>query len=151
MHNFLTINELTLTDMCFVAYPIVFTGLRHWSPGLSGLSFLGIMTGTFLAIFSDPFVRSIYNKHKVDPATGKPPPEALIWSVCVAAVLIPIGIIWFAWTCEPRRAHWAVPICAGIPFGTGTSLVFIHGNNYLLNSYSIYAASALAGNAVVRR
>ncbi len=32
----------------------------------------------------------------------------------------------------------------------GNTLSFIYGSNYLAGSYGIYAASALAGNAVTR-
>jgi hypothetical protein len=30
-------------------------------------------------------------------------------------------------------------------------MVFLYANNYLVTSYDVYAASAMAGNAVVRR
>jgi hypothetical protein len=46
--------------------------------------------------------------------------------------------------------HWIAPIIAGIPFGAGNCGVFIYASNYLVHSYGIYAASALAGNAVLR-
>jgi hypothetical protein len=46
--------------------------------------------------------------------------------------------------------HWALPIAAGIPFGFGNAAVFIYAGNYLSYSYGIYAASAMAGNAVMR-
>ena len=70
--------------------------------------------------------------------------------VCLAAVLVPIGELWFAWTCLPKTIHWAWPIAAGIPFGAGNGAIFIYASNYLVHSYGIYAASAMAGNAVVR-
>ncbi|KAF3932016.1 hypothetical protein ABW20_dc0103744 [Dactylellina cionopaga] len=57
--------------MSFVAYPIVYTELRGWAPKYSGLAFLGICGGTFLGIAMDPLVRWGYNRHKVDPETGK--------------------------------------------------------------------------------
>ncbi|KAK6513479.1 hypothetical protein TWF281_005103 [Arthrobotrys megalospora] len=137
--------------MSFVAYPVVYTELRGWEAKYSGLAFLGICAGTFLGIALDPFVRWGYNRHKVDPETGKIPPEALIWSVCIAAVLSPVGLYIFAWTSDPSIVKpWIWSILAGIPFGTGNCLIFIHGSNYLLNSYSIYAASAAAGNTVAR-
>jgi hypothetical protein len=89
------------------------------------------------------------NAHKHDPETGRPYPEAMVSVVCIAAVLIPAGEIWFAWTCTPN-VHWIWPILAGIPFGAGNCGVFIYSSNYLVQSYGIYAASALAGNAVLR-
>ena len=52
-------------------------------------------------------------------------------------------------TCTPN-VHWIFPLLAGIPFGAGNCGVFIYASNYLVHSYGIYAASALAGNAVLR-
>lgn len=89
------------------------------------------------------------NAHKHDPETGKPYPEAMVSVVCVSAILIPAGEIIFAWTCTPN-VHWIWPILAGVPFGMGNAGVFIYATNYLVQSYNIYAASALAGNAVLR-
>jgi membrane protein implicated in regulation of membrane protease activity len=89
------------------------------------------------------------NAHQKDPETGKPSPESMISVVCIASILIPIGEFIFAWTCTPN-VHWIAPILAGIPFGAGNCAVFIYASNYLVHSYGIYAASALAGNAVFR-
>lgn len=36
--------------LCFVAYPIVFTKLRGWSPGFTGLAFSGIGVGGMIVI-----------------------------------------------------------------------------------------------------
>ncbi|KAJ6055999.1 hypothetical protein N7444_005097 [Penicillium canescens] len=136
--------------LCFVAYPIVFQGIRGWDLGLSGLAFLGIGIGVVLTIACEPLIRRLINNHAVDPETGKPPPEAMVSLICICAVLIPIGELWFAWTCSPASIHWIAPLLAGIPFGAGNTGVFIYASNYLTGSYGMYAASALAGNSVIR-
>ena len=46
--------------------------------------------------------------------------------------------------------HWAPSIISGIPFGMGMVLVFLSIFNYLIDSYTVYAASVLAANAVLR-
>ncbi|KAM0805489.1 benomyl/methotrexate resistance protein [Usnea florida] len=135
--------------LCFVAYPIVFTGVRGWSAGISGLAFTGLAVGCFLVIGTEPLLRRMINSHKKDPETGKVPPEAMVSVVCIAAVLVPVGELWFAWTCVPP-VHYIWPILAGIPFGAGNTAVFIYASNYLAHSYGIYAASAMAGNSVIR-
>ncbi|KAF4550319.1 Efflux pump FUB11-like protein [Elsinoe fawcettii] len=135
--------------LCFVAYPIVFTQGRGWEAGVSGLAFCGIGVGSLIVICCEPLIRRIINNHKVDPETGKPPPEAMVFPVCIASVLMPVGELWFAWTCTPN-VHYIVPIIAGVPFGAGCTAIFIYASNYLVYSYGIYAASALAGNAVLR-
>lgn len=73
----------------------------------------------------------------------------MVSAVCIAAVLIPVGQFWFAWTCTPN-VHWIVPILAGVPFGAGNGGIFIYGSNYVVHSYGMYAASALAGNTFLR-
>ncbi|OCK83166.1 MFS general substrate transporter [Lepidopterella palustris CBS 459.81] len=135
--------------LCFVAYPIVFSGLRGWSPGITGLSYSGLGIGGLITICSEPLIRRMINAHKMDQVTGKVPPESMVSIVCIAAICIPVGELIFAWTCTPN-VHWIVPIIAGIPFGAGNCAVFIYASNYLVHSYGIYAASALAGNAVLR-
>ncbi|KAL3463808.1 major facilitator superfamily domain-containing protein [Aspergillus heterothallicus] len=136
--------------LCFTAYPIVFRQIRGWSLGLSGLAFCGIGTGCLIMIACEPFIRRMINSHKPDSETGKVPPEAMVSIVCVAAILIPSGELWFAWTCSPASIHWIVPILAGVLFGCGNAGVFIYASNYLTDSYGVYAASAMAGNSVVR-
>ena len=133
-----------------MAYPIVFQGVRGWSLAYSGLAFVGIGIGSLMIICAEPFIRRMINSHKPEPGTDKPPPEAAMSIVCIAAVLCPIGELWFAWSCVPASIHWAVPIAAGIPFGAGNTAVFIYASNYLVHSYGIYAASAMAGNSLVR-
>jgi hypothetical protein len=135
--------------LSFVAYPLVFQSQRGWSPGLGGLAFCGIGIGNLLTIILEPLCRRLINSHKRDPETGDIPPEAMVSVICIAAVSLAAGELWFAWTCTPN-VHWIVPILAGIPFGAGNAGVFIYSNNYLVHSYELYAASALAGNAVLR-
>ncbi|KAF8537533.1 major facilitator superfamily domain-containing protein [Trichophaea hybrida] len=136
--------------LCFTAYPVVFSEIRGWGPGTSGLAFLGIGCGTVLAVASEPLSRKIYNMHSIDPETGKRPPEARILVVCVASVMIPVSMLWFAWTCVPTRIHWIFPILSGIPYGLGNTYVFLHANNYLVISYDLFSASALAGGTITR-
>lgn len=135
--------------LCFVAYPIVFTDLRGWSISISGLSFSGIGIGCMIVICSSGLIRKMINAHAKDE-NGETPPEAMMSVVCIASICIPLGQLWFAWTCYPTTIHWAWPIAAGIFFGAGNGAVFIYAGNYLAHSYGIYAASAMAGNAVVR-
>ncbi|KAJ5263216.1 hypothetical protein N7478_010821 [Penicillium angulare] len=135
--------------LCFVAYPIVFQELRGWSPGLTGLSYCGIGTGTTIAVVLEPFIRKIIYMHPKDPTTGRPFPEAAVFAVCCGSIMIPIGEFWFSWTARPS-VHWISPILAGLPFGFGNGLVFIYSINYLAGSYTVYAASSLASVSIIR-
>lgn len=67
----------------------------------------------------------------------------------VAAVAMPIGLFWFAWTNGPS-VHPVVGILAGAPFGFAICLIFISIKNYLVDAYMVFAASALAVAVVMR-
>lgn len=118
---------------------------------MSGCAFLGIGIGTLMAIFLEPCWRHVINRSsRRDPDTGRAAPEATAIVMTIGAFFTPIGQLVFSWTSLPTTIHWAVPIGFGIPFGLGNTLCFIYGSNYLASAYGIYAASALAGNTVMR-
>lgn len=123
---------------------------REWGPGTSTLGFIGIGIGTVMASVGEPILRKVINTQPLDPKTGRPQPEASALVMAIGAILTPLGQLGFSWTCVPTTIHWAIPIAFGIPFGAGNTISFIYSSNYLAAAYGIYAASALAGNAVLR-
>jgi hypothetical protein len=134
--------------MMFGAFPIVYQQNRGWNEGLGGLSFMGIMVGMIIAIIytipdNKRYLRSM------DRHAGFAPPEARLPPVMLAAICIPVGLFWFAWTNDPS-IHWMASIAAGIPFGFGIILIYLGTTSYLIDSYTILAASVLAANAVLR-
>lgn len=84
-----------------------------------------------------------------DENDGFAPPEARLPPTMLAAAALPIGLFWFAWTNYPS-IHWIVSIIATVPFGFGMVLVFLGLFNYLIDAYTIFAASVLAANSVLR-
>jgi hypothetical protein len=80
---------------------------------------------------------------------GAETPESRLPPSMVGCITIPIGIFWFAWTNFPS-IHWIVSIAAQPLFGFGFVLVYISVQNYLVDAYTIYAASVLAANTMFR-
>ncbi|KAK8046462.1 hypothetical protein PG996_014526 [Apiospora saccharicola] len=134
--------------MMFAAFPIVFRQQRHWSAGISGLAFLGVLVGMMAAVTYSMFDNKRYARVS-EAHGGNAPPEARLPPAIVGSVLLPIGLFWFAWT-NGLDVHWIVPIIGSAFFGAGLVLVFLSLMNYLVDSYVVYAASVLASNAVLR-
>ncbi|KAF1348047.1 hypothetical protein BDV97DRAFT_400233 [Delphinella strobiligena] len=86
---------------------------------------------------------------KSKPDQDDAEPEERLKVAFIGAFALPIGIFWFAWTNGPS-VHWMASVAAGAPFGFGMVLVFLSITNYLVDSYTIFAASALAANSVLR-
>ncbi|KAL4909361.1 hypothetical protein BDW74DRAFT_165849 [Aspergillus multicolor] len=135
--------------MFFAAFPIVFQEVRGWNEGIGGLAFLGILVGCLIA---GGYIFPVYFSYRKKAAAAKPnrlPPEERLPGSFPAAICLPVGLFWFAWTNSPS-VHWMAPIAAGVPFGFGMVMVFIPILNYLVDSYTIYAASVMASSWALR-
>lgn len=132
--------------MFFGAFPIVYREHRGWDEGIGGLSFCGIAVGILLGIcymFPETHrYQKIVDRREETPESRLPPS-------IVGSIAIPIGIIWFAWSNSPS-VYWLVSIAAQVPFGFGFVLVYISVQEYLVDAYTIYAASVLAANTIFR-
>lgn len=136
--------------MLFGAFPIVYRVGRHWNEGISGLPFIAVAIGVLSAIAYVIFVdNKQYMKKVNDSGKGFTTPEARLPMCLVGGIVLPIGLFWFAWTNSPDLP-WAASVCAAIPFGFGMVLIFLSIMNYLIDSYTIFAASVLAGNGIIR-
>ncbi|KAK5741322.1 MFS siderochrome iron transporter 1 [Elasticomyces elasticus] len=134
--------------MLFGAFPVVYQDGRGWSPGIGGLAFLGVAVGMIIAVAYSVWDNKRYSRIS-DEYKGFAPPEARLPITMIGGIAIPIGLIWFAWTNSPS-IHWMASIAAGVPFGFGMVMVFLGIMNYLIDAYTIFAASVLAANSVLR-
>jgi hypothetical protein len=129
------------------AMPIVFGQGRGWSEGISGLAFLGILVGILAglayAIFDNNTRYMRLSVAKTATAESRLPPAI------IGAVALPVGMFGFAWT-NYLSIHWAACIILSSPFGFGCVLVILPVINYLIDSYTIFAASVLAAAAILR-
>ncbi|WWC92617.1 uncharacterized protein L201_007576 [Kwoniella dendrophila CBS 6074] len=136
--------------MQFTSFPLVFQRARGWSAGIAGLAFLGITVGAFIGLAYIIFYENPNYSKKIHLKGGYLPPEARLPTVMIGAVCFPVGLFWFAWTGIPISIHWIVPIIGTAFIGAGIVLVFLGVMNYLVDAYLLYAASVLAGSAVMR-
>ena len=137
----------TLLYMLFSIYPIVFQQKRGWNAGVGELPLIGTVIGAFIGGLTQ-FINSQIQLKK--PQTRKQVPEDRLPGAMVGGVMFAVTIFWFAWTAEYNSVHWAVPTVAGIFLAMSILLIFVCFINYLMDSYLMYAASAMAANTVLR-
>lgn len=136
--------------MLFGAFPIVYRLGRGWNEGVSGLPFIGVAIGMLAAVTYTIFYdNKRYLKCVENSPTGFATPEDRLPPAIVGGIALPIGLFWFAWTNYPSLP-WAASVAAAIPFGFGMVLIFLSIMNYLIDAYTIFAASVLAGNGIIR-
>lgn len=68
---------------------------------------------------------------------------------CIGGPFCVIALFWLAWSAR-TDVHWAVPCMSGLFFGFGYLCIFTALINYLVDSYEIFAASAMAANCFAR-
>ena len=103
-----------------------------------------------IGFFLNGLGSAIYAKEKAKLPPGQlPAPEVRLPSMILGGILVPFSLFIFAWTATPK-IHWAVPVIFSSFFGAGYVMIFTSILLYLIDSYSLYAASAVAGNSVMR-
>ncbi|KAJ5799243.1 MFS general substrate transporter [Penicillium psychrosexuale] len=138
----------TLLYMLFSIYPIVFQQKRGWNAGVGELPLIGTVIGACLGGLV-LFINSQINQRK-GTRNYKSVPEDRLPGAMVGGVMFAVTIFWFAWTAEYNSVHWAVPTVAGTFLATSILLIFVVFINYIIDSYLMYAASAIAANTVLR-
>ncbi|KAJ5216645.1 Major facilitator superfamily domain general substrate transporter [Penicillium cinerascens] len=134
--------------LIFAAFPIIFVDQRHWTQGVSGLAYVGIMIGQILGVPFYVVLEFRYRKKIARPGVVSNP-EMRLEPALYGAIILPISLFWFAWT-SYQSIHWAVGLVGTIFFGLGNVLVFISLTNYIIDTYSLFAATAAATNSIVR-
>lgn len=141
VYSYLYVLLTTLTPM--------FENIYHFSPKISGLSYLGIGVGFLLGqmIFaqsSDRILRQLTTKRG-----GEMKPEFRLPITIMGGFFVPIGFFWYGWSAQ-RQTQWIVPIVGTGIAALGNALIFMSIQVYSIDAFTIYAASALAANSVTR-
>ena len=114
-------------------------GLLYLAPGIGFL---------FAVWFLVPRIDTVYNSLAAKN-DGKAKPEYRLPLANIGAVFIPISLFWFAWTVE-AHTHWFASIAATFFYGIGQVMIMNTCQNYYIDSFEKYAASAIAAGAVFR-
>lgn len=77
------------------------------------------------------------------------PPELSLIRAAIAAPFLPISLFWLGWTNYPSIDP-ASGYAATVVFGYSFAAIFISSYQYVIDSYEIYASSALASITVAR-
>lgn len=131
----------------FEAFPITFSEIHHFSLGISGLPFIGIVVGALVSYIFYCF----WNHYYIEPKfkSGNFKPEIVLRLAVIAGISIPTSLFIFGWTSR-EDVHWIAPVIGAGLYMPGIYLMFQSALVYLPMSYPQYAASILAGNDFFR-
>ena len=130
-------------------FPRLWTDRYHQPTGTGSLNFIAMGLGFFVGTQTTaPLNDAIYRRlKKKNNGVGRP--EFRVPIMVPGSLLVPIGLFWYGWSAQ-ARVHWIVPDIGVAIFCAGTIVSFQCIQTYLVDSYTRYAASAIAAAAVLR-
>lgn len=145
----------SLLYLLFFAFPIVFSEGHGFSEGKTGTTFMAIVVGILLALvfvllWNEPMYKRVARKRLESGAACGNTPEDRLPLMMIGATLLPIGLFIFAWTSMPFVPWEGACIGGGVTLGFAFVSVYLSANNYLVDVYPSYAASALAAKTLLR-
>jgi multidrug resistance protein len=143
--------------LLFTTFTLIFEQQYGFSSGSVGLSFLGIGIGSMLGLgifgySSDKILRASARNSQNGSASHVLPvykPEYRLPPMVPGSIIIPIGLLIYGWTAQ-NHVQFIVPIFGTLLIGIGNLAVFMCIQTYIVDAFTVYAASALAANTVLR-
>ena len=138
-----------LTYLLLSTFPGLWESVYDESIGIGGLNYVSLGVGFFLgAQICAPINDRIYRYLKrKNGEIGRP--EFRVPTMVPGSLLVPIGLFTYGWTAQ-KHTHWIGPNIGAAIFATGTIIGFQSIQTYLVDSYTRFAASAIAAATVLR-
>lgn len=138
-----------ITYSLFTQFQTIYGDGYGFSTLQVGLVYLGPGIGFLVAVRTIiPQIDTVYN-YLTSKNNNKSKPEFRLPLANIGALLIPISMFTFAWTVE-YHVHWAWSIAATFFYGIGQVAIFNCVQNYYIDAFEKYAASAIAAGALFR-
>ncbi|GAA6004698.1 hypothetical protein JCM11491_002199 [Sporobolomyces phaffii] len=135
--------------MMLVSTTEIFETIYHESVGIAGLNFIAMGLGFFLAAQGGArLLDVIYRRLKVRyDSPGRP--EFRLPFQFPAAVLLPVGLLLYGWGAQ-HALHWIVVDIGLFLVSFAMILVFQSTQMYLIDTFTMYSASAIAAAVCLR-
>jgi MFS family permease len=133
-------------------YEFIFGDTYGFNQGSVGLTFIGMNVGFLFAFALVPHIYFAYKRRLSKAITNGEkslPPEERLWFAMYGAPWLPISLFWMGWTSYPSVSYWS-PLIASVAFGFSVQGIFISTYQYLIDTYELFAASALVSATFFR-
>lgn len=134
--------------LLFTTITALYTLEYHFGEGIVGLSYLGLGVGMFIGLFGFAITSDRVSKQLTE-RNGTRKPEYRLPPLIIGALFVPVGLMWYGWSAQAHQ-HWIMPIIGTCWVGVGLILTFMPISTYLVDAFTVHAASAMAGNTVLR-
>ncbi|KAI0773545.1 MFS polyamine transporter [Fomes fomentarius] len=127
----------------------IFEGVYKQSVGIAGLHYIALGLGlSVISQINAHFIDVVY-KYLCAKNDGVGKPEFRLPSMVPGTILLPIGLLLTGWSAR-ESVHWIVPDIGILVVGAGMVLNFQTIQTYIIDAFTLYAASALAAVTLLR-
>ncbi|KAK1092881.1 hypothetical protein LTR48_003447 [Friedmanniomyces endolithicus] len=131
------------------SYARLWTNDYHQTAAISGLHYIAIVIGyTIAAQGGARITDKMWQRFKAK-AGGQIAPKYRVPLMLPGTVFIPAGLLWYGWAAQ-AHTHWAVVDAGVAVFGCGVILSTQAMQQYIMESYRDYVASAAAASQFLR-
>ena len=116
------------------AFPLVYSGVHHWRPGVGSLPFLSMMLGMFTAGAASVAINPAWVR-KYHANGNRAEPEWRLPLAFAGSIAFTVGLFWICWTGADESVHWIVPTIGGYVLGFGILSIFMMLIMYLVDAY----------------
>ncbi|KAG0698144.1 MFS polyamine transporter [Suillus ampliporus] len=129
--------------------PSMFQGVYQESVGISGLHYIALGIGLIGASQLNARTMDKIYVHLKSKNSGVGKPEFRLPAMILGTLLLPIGCLITGWTAQ-AHTHWIAPDIGIALMGAGIILNFQCIQTYIVDCFTLYAASALAAISILR-
>ncbi|KAJ3994602.1 MFS polyamine transporter [Lentinula boryana] len=129
--------------------PTIFTEVYHESPGIGGLNYIGLGIGlTLSSQINARYMDKIY-VHLKNKNNGVGQPEFRVPAMFLGSFCLPAGLLISGWAAE-AGVSWVVTDLGMVFVAAGVILTFQSMQTYVVDCFTLHAASALASISCLR-
>ena len=129
------------------AFPVIYEQGRGWNKLVDSFPSFALLVGIGIGSVVVALNQKYYNR-QYQASEGKAIPEARLLSMMFGSSFFAAGLFVLGWTAE--REVWIASFIGIALMGYGFFTIFQSALNYLVNTFKIYGASAIAANTFLR-
>lgn len=148
MSIFLAYNFGTLYFV-LASFASLWTDRYHHDVSISGLHYISLVIGYTIASQAGARITDILWQYLKKRAGNKTAPEYRVPLMIPGVILIPAGLFWYGWAAE-TKSPWALVDVGAAVFGCGIIVSTQAMQQYVMESYEGYVASAGAASQFLR-
>ena len=132
-------------------YHYVFGATYHTSETVTGLCFLGLVTGLLFASATVPLIYLCLRSHFHRPGVSNLRPESRLWYALISTPVIPVSLLWMGFTArsDGSTSIWS-PLAASVVLGYGMLGTFTSCCEYIGQCFGPNTGFALSWNTWAR-